>query len=254
MNTPQQKLFKVLLIGDSCEDRFVYGRCNRLNPEAPVPVLDYLREDIKGGMCLNVAENLKSFNIKVDIITNNEKILKTRYIDEVSNQQLLRVDSEQKIEPYSSTVDLSLYDAVVISDYNKGFITEEFLFRLTSKKKCPIFIDSKKTNLPKENCFIKINELEYSKIETPSDNIIVTLGGKGSMFRNRIYNTKNIETRDIIGAGDTFLSALVFGYLYYESIDKAINLANLAAGISVSYPGIYTLTKKDVSKIINLCN
>jgi D-glycero-beta-D-manno-heptose-7-phosphate kinase len=246
--------FNVLLIGDSCEDKFIYGRCNRLNPEAPVPVLDYIREEIKGGMCLNVASNLKSFGINVDVFTNQEKILKTRYIDEVSNQQLLRVDFDQQIKPFDSVINFDLYDAIVISDYNKGFITEDFLSYITSIRKCPIFIDSKKTNLPTKNCFIKINELEYSKIKNPSDNIIVTLGGKGCFYKNILYKTKKVETRDIVGAGDTFLSALIFGYLYYGSIEKAIPLANSAARISVSYPGIYTLTKKDVSKIINICS
>ena len=41
---PQQKQFKVLLIGDSCTDEYVYGTCERLNPEAPVPILKYNRK------------------------------------------------------------------------------------------------------------------------------------------------------------------------------------------------------------------
>ena len=59
MNTPQQKLFRVLLIGDSCTDQYVYGEVKRLNPEAPVPVLDYKRTEIRQGMSWNVYNNLK---------------------------------------------------------------------------------------------------------------------------------------------------------------------------------------------------
>lgn len=57
---PQQKQYKVLLIGDSCLDEYVYGTCERLNPEAPVPILKYQRKEIRQGMAWNVRENLKS--------------------------------------------------------------------------------------------------------------------------------------------------------------------------------------------------
>ena len=42
---PQQQQFKVLLIGDSCTDEYVYGTCDRLNPEAPVPILNFNRKE-----------------------------------------------------------------------------------------------------------------------------------------------------------------------------------------------------------------
>ena len=49
---------KVLLIGDSCEDRYFYGDVKRLNPEAPVPILEYRRGVTSKGMAWNVRENL----------------------------------------------------------------------------------------------------------------------------------------------------------------------------------------------------
>jgi D-beta-D-heptose 7-phosphate kinase/D-beta-D-heptose 1-phosphate adenosyltransferase len=55
---PQQKQFKVLLIGDSCTDEYVYGICERLNPEAPVPILKKTRVKTQKGMEWNVRENL----------------------------------------------------------------------------------------------------------------------------------------------------------------------------------------------------
>ena len=89
---PQQKQLKVLLIGDSCTDEYVYGSCERLNPEAPVPILKFNRKETKKGMAWNVRENIESFGIEVYMITNQETITKTRYIDEKYNQQILRVD------------------------------------------------------------------------------------------------------------------------------------------------------------------
>ena len=91
---PQQKQLKILLIGDSCTDEYVYGTCNRLNPEAPVPILNFKRKDTTKGMAWNVRENLMSFDMEVYIVTNQEDITKTRYIDERYNQQILRVDDD----------------------------------------------------------------------------------------------------------------------------------------------------------------
>ena len=85
---------KILLIGDSCTDEYVYGVCERLNPEAPVPILKFNRKETNKGMAWNVRENLMSFGIEVHVVTHKENIIKTRYIDEKYNQQMLRVDNE----------------------------------------------------------------------------------------------------------------------------------------------------------------
>lgn len=247
-----QTSYKVLLIGDSCIDRYVYGQVKRLNPEAPVPILNYRRIETKKGMCLNVESNLRSFGIDVTTITHSEKIIKTRYIDEKTNQQILRLDEEVDIKPCDSLSVDSEFDAIVISDYNKGFITDEKLFEIVNESSCMVFIDSKKTYLPSRNCFIKINELEYNNLKSTSDNMIVTLGDRGAIYKGDLFETSKVETRDIVGAGDTFLAALVYGYLKYGIIEKAIPLANISAGIAVSHPGTYVLSKKDVKRIINL--
>ena len=92
---PQPTPYNVLLIGDSCTDEYVYGTCERLNPEAPVPILKFNRKETNDGMAMNVRKNLMSFGMKVYVLTNEERITKTRYIDERSNQHILRVDDER---------------------------------------------------------------------------------------------------------------------------------------------------------------
>ena len=253
MDTQQQKSLKVLLIGDSCQDIFVYGRCERLNPEAPVPILKYKKTITKQGMAWNVKANLCAFGIEVHMLTNEEKIIKTRYIDEKSNQQILRVDNEMELKPMSCEFPKDSYDAVVISDYDKGFITSKMLFDIVHCVKCPVFIDSKKNFLPKYNCYIKINDDEYSKLKDKCDyeNLIITRGSEGAEYKNAIYPTKQVDVHDVVGAGDTFLSALVFGYLTKKSIADAIKLANKASAIAVSNPGTYVLTEEDVNGICN---
>ena len=127
---PQQKQFKVLLIGDSCTDEYVYGICERLNPEAPVPILKKTRVERQMGMAWNVRENLMSFGVEVYILTQEERIIKRRFIDERYNQQLLRVDVENPTKPLDYDLPENNFDALVISDYDKGFITTERMFQL----------------------------------------------------------------------------------------------------------------------------
>ena len=251
MNTLQPKLFKVLLIGDSCTDEYVYGEVKRLNPEAPVPVLDHKRTESKDGMAWNVYNNLKSFGIEVYMMTNEEKIIKTRYIDEKTNQQILRVDVEPQCKPMEYEIPNEQYDAVVISDYDKGFITSKKLFEVVHNVKCPVFIDTKKTIFPEYNCYVKINDIEYSKLDKKYDNLIVTHGAKGAEYDGVLYPGEQVNVYDVVGAGDTFLSALTYGYLNYGSIQKAIPFANKAAAIAVSNPGTYVLKEEDVK---NLCD
>ena len=244
---------KVLLIGDSCEDRYFYGDVKRLNPEAPVPILEYKRGVTSKGMVWNVRENLRSFGVEVYTSTHPEEIIKTRFIDEKSNQQILRSDEEPKITPISFEFPdewKSTYDALVISDYDKGFITQEKLFELSNWFQGPVFIDTKKTCIP-GNAFIKVNESEFKKItHFIPDNMIITKGGEGTEYQGKLYPAQKVNVFDVVGAGDTFLAALTYGYIKYGRIDKAIPLANRAAAVAVSHRGTYVLTEEDVKKIL----
>ena len=244
---------KVLLLGDSCEDEYIYGRCNRLSPEAPVPILDYAKLQTKSGMAGNVCLNLQSFGLDITFLTNPEKIVKTRFIDEKSNQQILRVDNEERVKPLLVPVATSSFDAVVISDYNKGYLPTEKIFEIVESATCPVFIDSKKTVLPnKENCFVKINDVEYEKLQHDCyiDNLIVTKGSEGCIYKQTLYPAEKVNVYDVVGAGDTFLSALVYGYITTNNIDESLMLGNRAAAIAVQQPGTYILTEEDVQKIL----
>ena len=247
---PQQKQLRVLLIGDSCTDEYVYGSCERLNPEAPVPILKFNRKETKKGMAWNVRENIESFGIEVYMITNQETITKTRYIDEKYNQQILRVDNEPNLKPMEYDLPDGHFDALVISDYDKGFLSNEKVFELVEWFDGPVFIDSKKTKLPKESCFVKINDLEFSKLDNPADNLIITRGNKGAEYQGKLYPGEKVDIFDAVGAGDTFLSALVYFYLKCGKIEEAIPYANKAAAIAVSNFGTYILTKEDVNEIL----
>jgi D-beta-D-heptose 7-phosphate kinase/D-beta-D-heptose 1-phosphate adenosyltransferase len=244
-NTQQQKSLNVLLIGDSCIDEYKIGTVDRLSPEAPVPVIKIVDTMTVPGMAANVDNNLKQLGIDADFITNNSIIKKTRYIDKRSGQHLLRVDDESDVVPWSGRIHLSpieSYDAIVISDYNKGFLTYEHIENIIQTVNCPVFIDTKKQDLSRfsaPNAYIKINDLESKLATSKPSNLIVTKGGDGASYNGTIFPTKSVEVMDVCGCGDTFLAALTAQYLFTKDIEKSIIFANIAAGITVQHRGNY---------------
>jgi D-beta-D-heptose 7-phosphate kinase/D-beta-D-heptose 1-phosphate adenosyltransferase len=240
---------KILVIGDSCKDVFIYGIANRLCPEAPVPVFIPKRKTETGGMAANVYENIESLNVEVDLITNSEPITKTRYVEEKTNHQIIRVDSDasksKRIEgiehiPYSD------YCAVIISDYNKGFLEYDDIEFICSKHDT-VFIDTKKIINEKMlgAKFIKINEHEYENniaagqyFKEFYDKLIVTMSGKGCKYMEKEFNVEEVEVRDNSGAGDSFISALAIEYCRSKDIDKSIVYANECATIAVQHKGV----------------
>ena len=115
---------KFLAIGDSCTDVFIYGRCDRLCPEAPVPVFTPGKTKTNGGMAANVQANVEALGVECDLITQSNEIIKTRYTDIKTNQMLLRIDENDVAEDKFNYKDVpwDKYDAVLVSNYGKGFV------------------------------------------------------------------------------------------------------------------------------------
>ena len=87
-------------------------------------------------------------------------------------------------------------------------------------------------------------------VDNPSDNLIITRGSKGAEYQGKLYPGEKVDIFDAVGAGDTFLSAMVYFYLKCGKIEEAIPYANKAAAIAVSNFGTYILTKEDVNEIL----
>ena len=68
-------------------------------------------------------------------------------------------------------------------------------------------------------------------------------------YQSVLYPGEKVNVYDVVGAGDTFLAALTYGYIKYGKIDTAIQFANKAAAVAVSNPGTYVLTGKDVESL-----
>ena len=243
MNTPVPKKFKILLIGDACEDTYTYGSVNRISPEAPVPVFEPRYRIVKDGMASNVRKNLEALGCEVNHLRGKES-KKERLIDERSKQHLVRIDRDVTSDPVRFETDIPpVYDAIVISDYNKGTVDYELITYLIKTVTIPIYIDTKKTDLAQfDGCYIKINKLEHSRATSlPSpDKLIVTHGQYGAVWNNWVFSPDIAnDITDVTGAGDTFLAALVYKHLETNNMATAINFANQASSVTIKHVGVY---------------
>ena len=244
---------RILVIGDSCEDVFIYGNCDRLAPAAPVPVFVETHRRSNKGMAGNVRENILSLGLECDIVTNKAEITKARYVEKKTNHMLLRVDSsEEKIDRIENLnkEKLQEYSAIVVSDYDKGFLAEEDIAFIAENHPL-VFLDTKKLlgNWIRNVDYIKINQQEYEKTQhllTGTDDwleekLIVTVGSSGCIYNGEVYPVDKVEIKDLTGAGDSFLAALVCSYLNDKDIVSAIKFANDCATKVVQQKGVNTI-------------
>lgn len=247
-NIQVHKKYKILLIGDKGTDIYTYGSVERLSPEAPIPVFNPITSDSKPGMADNVRVNLEALGCDV-VFIHSDVSEKERLIDIRSKQQIVRIDKDKASVPILVNKELLTgYDAIVISDYNKGSVSYE-LIEQAIQTNTVVFVDTKKTDLERlQGAWVKINELEYSKIKSQCTGLIVTRGGKGANALYHDFSTvaPRVEVVDVTGAGDTFLAALAYMYLNTKDIKIAMEFATRAASITVQHLGCYAPTLKEI--------
>jgi len=240
---------KVLVIGEECVDKFIYCQIDRLSPEAPVPVLIPIETTSNPGMAGNTIANVKAMSNASIMNIVQDGITKTRYVDKKTNHMFLRVDEgENNIKPFewSMPVDMALgqADIVIVSDYNKGFLSNGDLKEIARKSTLSI-LDSKRkltNDIVKEFSFVKLNELErLNNPQLTTDNIITTLGKKGAEYKNVLFKSPDPQdTIDVSGAGDTFTAAFILKYFETKDEKTAIQFANEKASEVVSQRGVVT--------------
>ncbi len=244
---------KVLVIGEMGLDRFIYGQVPRLCPEGPFLVFNPKTIEQNPGMAGNVQSNLRYFGAKTEILCNEKTIpIKTRYVDSSSGYLLLRVDEFDKVETLSEKklekTAIEKFDFVVISDYNKGFLSPELIHNILNRAKLS-FLDTKKILgewADKAN-FIKLNKKEYEaniaadsylKGSRTKERLIVTLGAEGALWNNIQVPTKKIEVRNVSGAGDSMLAKFSIEYFKTKNVIKSLKKANRFASAACSRHGV----------------
>tara|TARA_Y100000590_G_C15742329_1_gene1020723 strand:- start:2073 stop:3503 length:1431 start_codon:yes stop_codon:yes gene_type:complete len=301
---------KVTVIGDAILDKYCLGTTERVSPEAPVPIVKINEEIHRPGGAANVAANLVALgckvtlvsqigkdqdgkilkniikSLKIKLITTEESriktITKTRVLSR--NQQLIRIDNEINTEDLNyrklynaANRSIKDCDAVIFSDYKKGFLKDiKLLIKQSNSCKKPIFIDPKGDNfLPYKGALImtpnlkefenivgecKNNEEIESKakkliIDLNLKAILITLGSKGMLLVEKNKKSEHIpavpkEVYDVTGAGDTVIATLCASFVSGNNLRESAFYANLAAGEVITKLGTSYITKNQLSNLV----
>ena len=306
---------RVIVVGDAMLDHYVSGQVHRMSPEAPVPVLHHQLDSYRLGGAANVALNLEGLGIEtclfaaigrdeagstlqelatrqisdaqLSVVEGRPTTLKTRIVDK--EQQLLRIDRETN-EEISEGVSRDLLKAVkvaftsnnsptalVLSDYNKGVLTEGLvkgLIDLATKHAIPVLIDPKGQDFSKyagatlitpnikeletvlampcstdDNLHARAEEL---RTKLSLESLVVTLGAEGLLLVQDDlvlqFPALSQEVFDVSGAGDTVLAAITAGLLADLPLGDALNFANLCASKVIQKRGTTAISKELLSE------
>lgn len=297
---------RILVLGDLMMDKYIWGDVTRISPEAPIPVVVTKNDTSCLGGAGNVGHNLQSLgaipilsgivgkdkagdwvrktvsdNRGIFVSKTRPTTVKTRVI--AHHQHVVRVDREEK-KPISARLTDKVYkfiqqekfDALIISDYNKGLVTDSLLKKVLSfakREKIPVCVDPKLEHFFSFSpvTMMTPNHLEAEKIvhhacltdrevekagatilsKISTKYLILKRGERGLSVFERGKKAMHIptlakEVYDVTGAGDTVIAVSSLALVAGASIRDAALLANIAAGIVVGKLGTASLTSDEL--------
>lgn len=305
---PQLSDCRVLIVGDVMLDRYYRGSTSRISPEAPVPVVHVKQDECLAGGAANVALNIASLEGQVKILgiigqDENANKLKSSLDSEhiechfasspristitkcrvmSQHQQMLRLDFEDNLNEVDKAQLEGLYaesleevDAVILSDYGKGTLSNpQFFIQMAKAKGIPVLVDPKGTDFEKyrgATC-ITPNFKEFTGVVGPCpdeksilsrglellekldlDALLVTRGSEGMTLIRRAeeplhHPTRAREVFDVTGAGDTVIAVFTMALASKHNYKTAMHLANTAAGITVAKLGAATVSPIELNR------
>jgi len=309
---PDFSNISLLVIGDLMVDEYLWGEVDRISPEAPVPVVNIRRESYTLGGAGNVVNNLVGLGARVSIMGiagsdqwgrlliehlnrlnvdatgviwdgDRPTIRKTRIIG--ANQQMLRIDREditplhqRYLKPVYSRFEekIPAADAVIVSDYGKGLITDHLMETITTiarKHGKPLIADPKGMVFTKyagatlltpnkkeaglaagiditdEKTLIRAGRRLIDQAQP--DALLITCGKEGMVLieTNQApywIKAKAQQVFDVSGAGDTVVAMMGLGIASGMTLSESATLANTAAGIVVGKIGTATVSPEEL--------
>jgi D-beta-D-heptose 7-phosphate kinase/D-beta-D-heptose 1-phosphate adenosyltransferase len=297
---------RILVLGDLMMDKYIWGHVSRISPEAPIPVVVAKKDTSCLGGAGNVAHNLQKLGASpllagivgedkegawirnaveddrgIFVIPQRPTTVKTRVI--AHHQHVVRVDMEEK-EPISADlmdkihhfIQKEKWDGLIISDYNKGIVTEPLLKKVLSlaqQKNLPVCVDPKVEHFHffSPVTLITPNHLEAESVvhhacrsdkevekagntilsKISATYLILKRGEQGLSVFERGKKALHVptlahEVYDVTGAGDTVIAVSSLALLAGATIQEAAMLANIAAGIVVGKLGTAALTSAEL--------
>lgn len=307
---------QILVIGDLMLDKFIHGTVSRISPEAPVPIVDVVSESFRLGGAANAINNIRVLGgnviavgvvgddwygrrliglLKQEGVDTNCVIVckdrpttvKTRVI--AGQHHIVRIDREKRDaidhEYTNSILDflnekIDSIDALLISDYDKGVVTNsllEKLIPLAKKFNKPViahpkvehFLDYKGvtiviTNIERASAVTGIRQINETSTRNMGhwllthlecEHILINRGKDGMSLFEKNGGIAHIpaiskEERDVTGAGDAVASLITLSLASGAArmVDSAV-MANIAAGIIVEKFGT-AVTKNELERQI----
>ena len=311
---------RILVLGDLMLDEFIWGTVSRISPEAPVPIVEVHRQEYFPGGAANVARNLREFTDTVAVmgivgedahadvlarlltdrhislagvlrLPNYQTTVKTRII--ARQQHVVRVDREgppphalnfhaQALEKFEQM--LPDFDAVIIEDYAKGFLTQEFvegIGRLARRMGKIVTVDPNPRNdlrwtgvtaikpnrteafhaagFPLSDAIMPgrqtpfLSEVGATLLEKwDTEMLLITLSEHGMALFRRGEGLEAIgpcqprEVFDVSGAGDTAIALFTLALAAGATPRQAAEIANHAGSVVVGKLGTATLTTAEL--------
>ncbi|MDN6180450.1 MAG: bifunctional D-glycero-beta-D-manno-heptose-7-phosphate kinase/D-glycero-beta-D-manno-heptose 1-phosphate adenylyltransferase HldE [Halomonas subglaciescola] len=293
---------RVLIAGDAMLDRYWHGGTSRISPEAPVPVVRVEDADDRPGGAANVALNVAALGARAALVgvvgqdDNAARLTEQLAASEVSahfqhsadvptitklrvmsrNQQLLRLDFEQRLDDVDTTElvahaerALADHEVLILSDYGKGTLNRvEALIQVARAAGKRVLVDPKGTDFSKYRgaSLMTPNLGEFEAIVGPCNTdaelaergealraeleleaLLITRSEKGMTLIRAGQPPLHLPTRarevfDVTGAGDTVIGMMGLALAAGHDLPEAMMLANLAAGLVVAKPGTATLS------------
>ncbi len=309
---------KILVVGDIIVDHFIWGTVSRISPEAPVPVVNVTRENLLLGGAANVLNNIYALGAQATIcgtigndfmgdqlvhlleqmksstagilkVEDRPTTKKTRII--AQSQQVVRFDREkigeipqEYFKKIATFIKNSIhdFDAVVVSDYNKGMITKTLMKHLgkalsKAKQNIPVVVDPKPrdpgrfkgvtivtpnhheaeimsgVSIDSEESLVLAAETLMDKLGTEA--VLITRGEAGMALLEKgkpIFTIPTVakEVYDVTGAGDTVIATLTMGLAIGLPFIESATLANCAAGVVVGKVGTATASTEELLGVL----
>jgi rfaE bifunctional protein kinase chain/domain len=294
---------RILVVGDVMLDRYWWGSVSRISPEAPVPIVAMEKMSLVAGGAANVAANLVGLGAKTKLfgirgedaegdmletvlieagirdheitpVSGRKTSIKTRIV--AHSQHVVRIDSETTA-PISDldagrvaekfAAEMQNCDAVVISDYAKGFLVDPLLrsiIEIGNSLNKPVLVDPKGRDFTKYRgaAVITPNKREAAEaagLDLTTENVVanagkhlaetldlkamlITEGEDGMTLFERGHAVEKLpslarKVYDVTGAGDTVIATFAAAVAAGASLVEAARLANAAAGLVVATVG-----------------
>ncbi len=310
---------RILVIGDLMLDEFLWGKVSRISPEAPVPVVEIMKEEWFPGGAANVARNLAEFSrnvrvmgvtglcahaehlkqlliqegINVDTVQSHacyQTIVKTRII--ARQQHVVRFDRERRLSLQPEHAQAALaqlekllpeIDAIIIEDYGKGMLAQDFVDAVCSLAHRAGKIVAVDPNPHNPLAWHHVSVIKPNRVEAfasaglpatdpvdpperdealleagrvlsakwDADNLLITLGEQGVLLFRHDAPPYHAPTRaqkvfDVSGAGDTVIALSTLALSAGATPPEAAEIANHASGVVVGKLGTATVTPAEL--------